>query len=88
MGTSAFVLHRLSLVAAALIVLGSIGASAQQTPAAAAPPAPSLGVGDLAPDFRLRGATRYGLLATPVRLSELRGETVVIAFFYRARTKG
>lgn len=88
MRTSAFVIHRVSLVAAALIALGCARASAQQTPAAAASPAPSLGVGDLAPDFQLRGATRYGLLANPVRLSDLRGETVVIAFFYRARTKG
>ncbi|HEY0529357.1 MAG TPA: hypothetical protein VGD02_11050 [Gemmatimonadaceae bacterium] len=45
-------------------------------------------VGDLAPDFTLRGATRYGLLQTPVRLSDYRGSTVVLAFFYQARTKG
>lgn len=50
--------------------------------------APSLGVGDLAPDFTLPGATRYGLLQNPVKLSDYRGSTVVLAFFYQARTKG
>ena len=89
MRTTAFPVHRLSLVAAALIALGCARASAQQAPAAVAEaPAPTLGVGDAAPDFQLRGATRYGVLANPVRLSDLRGETVVIAFFYKARTKG
>jgi peroxiredoxin len=28
------------------------------------------------------------LLRDPVRLSDFRGKTVVLAFFYRARTKG
>jgi hypothetical protein len=45
-------------------------------------------VNDVAPDFTLNGATRYGLLKTPVRLSDYRGRTVVLAFFYQARTKG
>jgi peroxiredoxin Q/BCP len=42
----------------------------------------------MAPDFTLPGATRYGLLAKPVKLSEFRGQTVVLAFFPKARTKG
>jgi hypothetical protein len=45
-------------------------------------------VGDMAPDFSLPGATRYGLLKNPVKLSDYRGSTVVLAFFYQARTKG
>jgi len=45
-------------------------------------------VGQMAPDFSIPGATRYGLLRNPVRLSDMRGQTVVIAFFIRARTKG
>jgi len=45
-------------------------------------------VGEMAPDFELPGATRYGLLADPVRLSDYRGETVVLAFFFRVRTPG
>jgi peroxiredoxin len=44
--------------------------------------------GTVAPDFTLPGATRYGVLRDPVRLSEYRGKTVVVAFFYKARTKG
>jgi len=60
--------------------------SQQSTPAAPASPAPD--VGAMAPDFALSGATRYGLLRDPVRLSDFRGNTVVLAFFYRARTKG
>ena len=59
----------------------------QQT-AVVAPVAPGPGVNDVAPDFALGGATRYGLLKTPVRLSDYRGRTVVLAFFYQARTKG
>ena len=88
MRSSSFVVHRVALGAAAFLALGSVRAGAQQTPAAVAAPAPSLGVGDPAPDFQLRGATRYGVLANPVRLSDMRGETVVIAFFFKARTKG
>ena len=68
-------------LAAAAGVLGG------QSPAVAkAPTGP--GVNDVAPDFALSGATRYGLLKTPVRLSDYRGRTVVLAFFYQARTKG
>jgi len=47
-----------------------------------------LAVGEQAPDFALPGATRYGLLQEPVRLSDYRGETVVLAFFFRVRTPG
>ena len=56
--------------------------------AAPQPPAAPIPVGEMAPDFSLPGATRYGLLQNPVRLADLRGQTVVIAFFYQARTKG
>lgn len=45
-------------------------------------------VGQTAPDFSAPGATRYGLLREPVKLSDFRGKTVVLAFFYKARTKG
>ena len=47
-----------------------------------------LAVGDMAPDFALPGATRYGTLEEPVRLSDYRGDTVVLAFFFRVRTRG
>jgi hypothetical protein len=45
-------------------------------------------VGDTAPDFALPAATREGVAAGPVRLSDFRGKTVVLAFFFKARTKG
>jgi len=47
-----------------------------------------LAVGEMAPDFALPGATRHGVLDQPVRLSDYRGETVVLAFFFRVRTRG
>jgi len=55
-----------------------------QAPDASGGPA----VGASAPDFSLPGGTRYGLLQKPVRLSDYKGQTVVLAFFYQARTKG
>jgi peroxiredoxin len=45
-------------------------------------------VGEMAPDFVLPGATRYGVLDEPVRLSDYRGEAVVLAFFFRVRGGG
>ena len=60
--------------------------SPAQQPAAPAAPTPE--VGSMAPDFTIAGATRYGLLRDSVRLSDLRGQTVVLAFFFQARTKG
>lgn len=72
---------------AAGLALAAAGPAACQAPPAPAPH-PPLEVGALAPDFELPGATRYGLLEQPVRLSDYRGEVVVLAFFFRARTKG
>lgn len=46
-----------------------------------------LEVGVEAPDFSLPSATSEGL-GPPVRLSDYRGRTVVLAFFFRARTPG
>ncbi len=74
----------LALVAPLVTALAASGAGAQQ-PAA---PAPELSVGAVAPDFTLPGATRYGTLKAPIHLSDFRGKTVVLAFFYKARTKG
>ncbi len=47
-----------------------------------------LEVGEMAPDFELLGSTRYGVLKDPVKLSDYRGKTVVLAFFFRVRTRG
>ncbi len=45
-------------------------------------------VGDVAPDFTLKGSTKDGLLPKPVHLADFKGQTVVIAFFPKSRTKG
>ncbi|MDT8368580.1 MAG: hypothetical protein RQ745_05200 [Longimicrobiales bacterium] len=47
-----------------------------------------LEVGADAPDIEFQGATRYGVLDGPSKLSEYRGEVIVLAFFFRARTSG
>lgn len=61
---------------------------AQQAAAAAAAAAPPLEIGAPAPDFTLPGATRFGTLRDPIKLSDFKGKTVVLAFFFRARTRG
>ena len=45
-------------------------------------------VGTEAPDIVVTGATRSGVMSEPVHLSDFRGQTVVLAFFFRARTPG
>jgi hypothetical protein len=60
----------------------------QQPTGAVAPPPPPLEVGAVAPDFAMPGATRFGTLRAPVRLSDFKGKTVVLAFFFKARTRG
>lgn len=47
-----------------------------------------LAVGTVAPDFTLPAATSAGVLPKQFQLSELRGRTVVLAFFFKARTSG
>ena len=48
----------------------------------------ALEVGVEAPTFALPGATAEGMAPEPIRLSDFEGKTVVLAFFYKARTKG
>lgn len=67
---------------AALALAGPAGA--QERPDVPEP----LEVGAVAPDFSIPGATRHGILAEPVTLGEYSGKTVVLAFFFRARTRG
>jgi hypothetical protein len=74
-----------SPLALAMLAVAASTVSAQQA-APAAVPMPE--VGAPAPDFAIPGATRYGVLRDSIRLSDFRGKTVVLAFFYRARTKG
>ena len=71
----------------AATVVGAAVAQQPSAPAAPAPP-PPLEVGTVAPDFTLPGATRFGALRAPIRLSDFKGKTVVLAFFFKARTRG
>jgi hypothetical protein len=73
-----------SLMLAALAAPLAITLAAQQP---AGDPKP-LEVGVVAPDFTLQGATRFGLLKNPVHLRDFKGKTVVLAFFFKARTRG
>jgi hypothetical protein len=77
------------VIASPAISLGQGTPPAAPAPAPAAAPVP-MGppIGSTAPDFTLPGATRYGLLKAPIRLSDYRGQTVVLAFFVQARTRG
>jgi len=80
-------MHR-NFKSAALAMALLAGAATAEQPAPA-PPAPTpLAVGTEAPDFTLPAATMAGVSAAPVRLGDYRGNTVVLAFFFRARTKG
>lgn len=74
-----------SFVSLALAVTAGV-ANAQQAAPAAEPAGPR--VGDVAPDFSMPGATRWGTLSAPVRLADYKGQTVVLAFFPKARTSG
>ena len=77
-------LGRRATLGAALALIGAPLAAQQPAP----PPPTPLAVGTEAPDFTLPVATMAGVSAAPVKLSDYRGKTVVLAFFFRARTKG
>jgi peroxiredoxin Q/BCP len=83
-------ISRRPVLLAALMVAASASLAVAQQPAAAAPGSAAFAPdsGAVAPDFTIPGATRFGLLKDPVRLSDYRGQTVVLAFFPKARTKG
>ncbi len=71
----------LALAAVSFAALNTAGA--QATMAAA----PTLNVGDMAPDFTVAAVTKDGV-AKPFHLAAHKGETVVLAFFPKARTSG
>jgi peroxiredoxin len=70
---------------AALLSLAAAASSAQ---AQAAAPAGLLAVGTMAPDFTVTTVTKDGRTAEAFTLSKHRGETIVLAFFPKARTSG
>jgi thioredoxin-dependent peroxiredoxin len=74
----------LALVTAGLAIAAPASAqSAAQSDTVAAPQ-----VGAEAPDFTFIPSTRDGVAPAPKKLSDYRGQTVVLAFFPRARTRG
>ncbi len=79
---------RSTVVLTALALSGVPALASAQQAAAPVPTQTPLAVGAVAPDFEVPGATRYGVLDQPVKLSDFAGKTVVIAFFPRARTPG
>jgi hypothetical protein len=85
-------LNRSGIAAATLALalsFAAVGSARAQQAVASAPAVPARpAVNDVAPDFGLAGADKYGLLKSQVRLSDFRGRTVVLAFFFQARTKG
>ncbi len=83
-------MSRLSLLAStAALALSAVAAGAQSAAAgadAAKPAAPE--VGSVAPDFTAPWAGAGGIEAAPVRLSDLRGKVVVLAFYPLDRSSG
>jgi hypothetical protein len=78
--------HGLVTTAAAMLVFAAATQAQQPTVAAAdtTPPA----IGEMAPDFAFRAITRNGIAPQNTRLSDYRGQTVVLWFFIKARTRG
>lgn len=77
-----------------LVAAGFLAAApvwAQQPAPAPAPPPPVVGtplaVGAAAPAWSLMGGVRAGVTG-PVSLADFQDKTLVIAFFFRARTRG
>lgn len=86
---------RLERIAVVALMLAAGTASAQNPPAPAAPaaqpappPPPEVDIGKIAPDFTLEWADSAGAIAKPVRLSDLRGKVVVLAFYPADRSSG
>ena len=90
---------RLSFAAAFVVLAASASAQGPvTTPApsttapaaqpAAPPPPPEVDVGKIAPDFTIEVADANGPAAKPVKLSDLRGKVVVLAFYPGDRTSG
>ncbi len=80
--------RRLTLAMTALTVALVATPFASSSLRAQAAPAGLLQVGQAAPDFTLVTVTKDGRTAEPFTLSKHRGETVVLAFFPKARTSG
>ena len=76
----------MSKVALATVALVASIAGAQG-PVQGAPSKPMPEVGSVAPDFTFSAITKDGKKA-PAKLSDYKGQTVVLWFFIKARTRG
>lgn len=76
----------LSICASAVAATALLGVSSLSAQVVAGQD--GLAVGAMAPDFTVPTVTQAGLTAKPFKLSEHKGETVVLAFFPKARTQG
>jgi len=80
--------HSRSIFAVALGVAVALAATAATTDAQRTAAGTDSTIGDVAPAFIGRGATRYGRVADPIRVSDYHGKTIVLAYFFQARTPG
>ena len=71
----------------ALAAAASVAGAQQPAPAPAPQAATMPEVGSMAPDFTFTGITKEGTKA-PAKLSDYKGQTVVLWFFIKARTRG
>lgn len=69
------------------VLLVSLAGAQQPTQSAPAPALPIPDVGSVAPDFDFAPITKDGI-QKPTKLSALKGQTVVVWFFFKARTRG
>lgn len=89
---------RLSSIPALLFIAATANAQAPATPTAstqapaaqpaAPPPPPEIDVGKIAPDFSMDWADANGPIAKQLKLSDLRGKVVVLAFYPADRSSG
>ncbi len=86
---------KLSFVAFVVAAMLVAPAAFAQTPAAAPtaastapPPPPEIEVGQLAPDFTIAIADSAGVRDTPLKLSDMRGKVVVLAFYPADKSSG
>jgi peroxiredoxin Q/BCP len=87
-------------IASATIIFAAVSATAQtpaapasttQAPAtqpAAPPPPPEIDLGKIAPDFAIDWADANGQISKQLKLSDIRGKVVVLAFYPADRSSG
>ena len=80
-------MNTLLRVAAALLI-SAVSLQAQQPQPADSAAAIVPAVGDMAPEFSFRAIDRDSIATKPTKLSDYRGQTVVLWFFIKARTRG